>query len=350
MEITNNSLIARKIHCMQTVAFIPMQDAYFALPDYRMIQNLEANCFLRCTRTEYNGRIKLVYFHSGCTPLSEMITGCSADQLLVLAVNILEAVLAIQENGFLKCSRIVLSPEYIYADKQTLTVKLLYLPFCTPSSADNEDAEAFSQNLEQLLLFLIGSAPALSGDIRGVLLREKLLQAGGSLQELHQYICGRLPAASDTPKPVTERPASHFNQETPVPGASYDPQKPEKSAESKPSAVVPPVQPIPNAAPAFQPKLVLRSITPSIRHSFVITKPRFEIGRNSSDGKADFSILIAKQHCVILYEDGRYYVMDLGSRSGTYVNNDARLPANDKVPLKNGDRLKLGNITFLVLL
>ncbi len=43
-------------------------------------------------------------------------------------------------------------------------------------------------------------------------------------------------------------------------------------------------------------------------------------------------------------DEGNYYLEDLGSANGTYINEERIL---DVVKLKNGDRIRVGQIEFL---
>ncbi|GFN36238.1 FHA domain-containing protein [Tepidimicrobium xylanilyticum] len=53
---------------------------------------------------------------------------------------------------------------------------------------------------------------------------------------------------------------------------------------------------------------------------------------------------ISKKHLKIVEDEGGHYLVDLGSANGTYLNGDRIL---DVVKLKNGDRIRVGQIEFL---
>ncbi len=347
MNITEHNCIARCIHCMHSIALMPGPAVQFASADYRMMKTLEADCLLPGRQTEYNGNVKFVYLCKGYTPLCELRQSADADSLFAVMAALVSAARRIEENGFLSCSSIVLSPETVFVDAQSLAVRLIYFPFREAGRKDGDSA--FMTALRAMLLSFLEDTPILMGDIRTLLLREMLLKETGSLQALSNWLSTRLPVNAGSGVPA-EKSAASAEERISEPAAAAVILKNPAPVQVSVSVPVQPAEPEMPPAQNIQPKMVLRSITPSIRHSFVITKPRFEIGRNCSEGKADFSFLIGKKHCVILYENNCYYVMDLGSRGGTFLNNDSRLPANEKIPLKNGDRLKLGNISFLVLL
>lgn len=56
---------------------------------------------------------------------------------------------------------------------------------------------------------------------------------------------------------------------------------------------------------------------------------------------------ISREHCVITREDDAFYITDCKSRNGTFVN-EIKLADSDKVALKNGDIVKLSNMSFTV--
>lgn len=100
----------------------------------------------------------------------------------------------------------------------------------------------------------------------------------------------------------------------------------------------PPVQ-------APPPTIVLRWADRGQKRETVIDHDNFEIG---SGEKAHLRILdpaISTRHCRISFEDGGHRVRDLRSTSGTFVN-ETQVPLSH--PLKHGDSLRLGTITFAV--
>ncbi len=53
---------------------------------------------------------------------------------------------------------------------------------------------------------------------------------------------------------------------------------------------------------------------------------------------------VSKRHFKIVEDEGAYYLEDLDSANGTYVNNER---IEDVVKLSNGDIIRVGNIEFL---
>ncbi|NLL07168.1 MAG: FHA domain-containing protein [Clostridiaceae bacterium] len=80
---------------------------------------------------------------------------------------------------------------------------------------------------------------------------------------------------------------------------------------------------------------------------FRVFKDYFVIGRRSED--SDYVIssrFIGNTHALINLESGRYYITDLNSRNGTYVNGE-RLKPSEKREIFNNDIIGIVNFKYL---
>lgn len=78
-----------------------------------------------------------------------------------------------------------------------------------------------------------------------------------------------------------------------------------------------------------------------------ISGKKFFIGRAEDCHLRPHSELVSRHHCAILAEEDTVLVRDFGSKNGTFVNGDKVRGEQD---LKNGDRLKVGDLEFEVQL
>jgi pSer/pThr/pTyr-binding forkhead associated (FHA) protein len=88
---------------------------------------------------------------------------------------------------------------------------------------------------------------------------------------------------------------------------------------------------------------------------FEIKNPESYIGRWDADNgifpdidldSLDQEAKVSRRHARIVFNNGEYYVEDLGSTNGTYVNRGRRLlPGNPQI-LQDGDEIIVGK-TFL---
>ncbi len=68
------------------------------------------------------------------------------------------------------------------------------------------------------------------------------------------------------------------------------------------------------------------------------------IGRSNQNNIAIKDPYISKQHMRIVEDEGDFYLEDLNSANGTFINGDRVM---DAVRLENGDSIRLGQIEFL---
>lgn len=92
-------------------------------------------------------------------------------------------------------------------------------------------------------------------------------------------------------------------------------------------------------------KVSLTVLVPGPLHgqSVPITVPKFVIGRNSESHLQAADPAISPKHCALSVRDNRVYLQDLGSATGTIVNDQ---PINAEVQLREGDRFKVGSLIF----
>lgn len=75
----------------------------------------------------------------------------------------------------------------------------------------------------------------------------------------------------------------------------------------------------------------------------------FNLGENTSIGRSEHNDIVvtgsfvSHEHACITYYKNQYYLSDLGSTNGTYLNDEKILA---EVPLKDGDVIQIGSVTF----
>ena len=75
--------------------------------------------------------------------------------------------------------------------------------------------------------------------------------------------------------------------------------------------------------------------------------PQFVIGRGEGCHLRAKSDTISRKHCVVAISDGKVLVKDLGSKNGTYVNEQ---PVEKTTLLRMGDTLRAGALSFEVVI
>ena len=78
--------------------------------------------------------------------------------------------------------------------------------------------------------------------------------------------------------------------------------------------------------------------------SIALGRGRLRLGRGEGCDLRLRDIRTSRQHCEIFEHQGRYFLRDLGSTNGTYVNGvDVQA-----TPLEPGDVIAMGGETFLI--
>ena len=78
--------------------------------------------------------------------------------------------------------------------------------------------------------------------------------------------------------------------------------------------------------------------------AITLDKPEIVVGRTSGADVQIDDVVISRRQCRFVFRDGHAYVEDLDSACGTYVDDQKVRSA----PLRDGQRVLVGNTTFLV--
>jgi pSer/pThr/pTyr-binding forkhead associated (FHA) protein len=95
-------------------------------------------------------------------------------------------------------------------------------------------------------------------------------------------------------------------------------------------------------------RIILRATTgPSSGQAFVLARAGGILGRAAENGVAIPDERLSRRHARIRFDDGAFWIGDLGSRNGTNVNDQ---PLTEPRRLQAGDRITLGGTQLHVAL
>jgi len=304
--------ILKEASSLQNISYILNDNDLFSPSGYKVLQGQEKNGFIKCEKLKYNGKIKLLYLTSEYKSFSGLVASLDNDSFMTIVANLLNSVIEIRNNGFLNCLNIDISLDKIFVDSNTLKTYLIYLPINTLS----HDITIFENNLRTNLIKVIGSSKLLNSD--GISkIKAELANAIATLENLYYIVCNECK------------------------GVNLLNEKAEKNVESK--------NQLQEDFISNQPQLLISSTGIPIKTKFYISKPEFIIGKNPSavDGVITYNNAVSRMHCKIVFENNSYYVIDLGSANGTFLNSKKLINGQPAI-IKNKDILKIANSEFKI--
>lgn len=288
------------------IQYVINDDSTFALTDFKVLKG-QGNNLIQCAKVRYNGKIKLIYFTSEKKSLKNIAQGLDADSFITVIANLISSVNDIKSNGFLELSNLALTFDKIFVDSNTLSVSLIYLPI----NNSHSDIAQTENELRTEIIKFISSVPAFATEKMNRI-NSYLSNGTLSLEQLYGHLCEEV--------------------------GGYAPKKQKINVVEKNEIQF-----------TNQPTLRFRSINAPVSINFQINSGEYVIGKSADkvDGVISFNKAISRVHCKITYKNGNYYITDLGSANGTFVNSK-RIPAQCPEIIKNGDAVRLANSDFLI--
>jgi two-component system, cell cycle response regulator len=85
---------------------------------------------------------------------------------------------------------------------------------------------------------------------------------------------------------------------------------------------------------------------PELGKKFVIEGDELSLGRDEKNSIVIDMDNVSRRHAVVSTREGKFFVKDLGSTNGTYLNDDE---IHEEQPLRSGDLVKVGGAIFKFL-
>ncbi len=305
-----------KMVCGSNLSYILTENSMFLTTEYKVLQSQGKGCFVKCMKMTYNGKIQLYYLTGAYKSLSTMLPTLDGEGLMTIVANLFSNIIEVKNNGFLACQNIDISLDNIYIEPANYQVHLMYLPL---SERIYGDYGIFENEIRTELIKVISDSAVLSSPKTMQLvadLSDGTIALEALLGKLKGYVSG---SATMTQNAMVH---SEMTQNSLI--------------QQNPQIV----------------KGILKIIAlnaPS-RVEINVTKDKFILGKNPSlvDGVLSFNNMISRKHCEISKVSGGYFVTDLGSANGTYVNRK-KIQPGIPCPVGNGDIIRLANSDFQVV-
>ena len=297
-----NSLVASGVltalACGKNLTYLLNNSDDFSVTNYKILQNYDKCCFVKCMKMTFNGKIQFYYLTGKYKTLSDIVPRLDAMSFITVITNFFQSVEEVRENGFLTCTNVDLSPEHVFVDPNTFKVYLIYVPIFRSFFMDEAEFETeFRTNVAKLLI----SNPTLYSDGISVL-HENLQNAMLPFSQLLEGV---------STKTIQLSSDQHL---------------------------------------IIKPVLKLISINAPYKMSFLVDKHDYILGRSRklANGVIPENKMIGRTHCRIFWNGTGYMVEDMRSANGTYLNNN-RLHPQKAENLRDGDILRLANLEIKVV-
>lgn len=368
--LTNEMIVENRDS--QNLSYILKDPQLFFPTGYKVLQSQAKNGFVSCAKVMHNGMNKLVYDISDYKTLDSLLPTFRPETFLAVLTNLMDVVIEFKNNGFIHCTNIETSFNKIFIDCNNYKVYLVYLPIDTLARQD--DSSVFEASLKRAISSAIDQFDNLKNPAT-VQLTTYLDDTACTLERLREIL-------SVTPHAEQEKYRSNTQRSLGMTGSdltdgeedSHTPElvalpaqgkngflkgffKNKAKKEKKQGNRELPVDlqsEIEGGATEilgeiFTPGLILSGVKTPVKIDILVTKTEFLIGKKEDavDGVIAFNNAVSRVHCKIEFESGKYYITDLGSANGTYINGARMLP-NQKKPVRIGDKVQLANSAFLL--
>lgn len=287
------------------IGYLIEDNSLFYNTVYQIIQKDVSKDFVKCYKTIQNGHVKLIYDIEGYRLFSSVANVIEESSFFELIYKLILSLEKIKTNGFISLEAIDASVNRIFIDMKTMGIKFICVPISTNTVWQEQNT------YEQGLLNVI--ADIISGSVYiGNYYMLQLMEDCKSGQFLLDDICNFM---------YSGRYGNWQN----IIGNSY----------------------VNDVSDIHAIKLCGEE--ESQGSEIIVNKSNFIIGKDAS--KCSYAIStsnnVSRRHCVISEEYDRWYIEDLQSTNGTYLN-DVRIRSGQRMPIKSGDKIVIADRHYIV--
>ena len=304
---------------------------------YKVLQNQEKHGLIKCGKLFQNGKIKLIYGVGNYKPISALISQLNRQNYLLIVSRLYDIAKNTEKNGFIRCENIETDKNKIFINTDDLSVHLICLPINKISR--HENIFVFYESLKETVLNLVELNP----NLKNPDLLRIMDTAMKSMDGKKPIDISNKQEENNKPEQAEKQQAIRINDN-------------KKTSSKKREGLFGP-----SSFRLFSRKKTTGN-NANIKHSILlvstnrdeeinilIDKPIFLIGKQMGavDGVIANEKTISRVHCKISLEKGSFYIQDMKSTNGTYVNN-SRIIDDQKIKINSDDIIKLSNIEFIV--
>lgn len=272
------------------------------MAEYNVIRNQGYGWAIQMFRCLINGKTELFYLTDKFSKVIEVASHLKREQVIEAVKQICVNVREIRSNSFLSLDSLILDDENLFYDTQEQKVKMIYFPV---QYKGTENKQAFYAELFALSVWILKA-----GNCADV----------AKEMEVCRNSKGYFPEENQIVEIIENARNGFFRTE-------------EKTMK---------------AVPEMKSALVLEPAQGTDKR-IRVDKDKYYIGRKDGavDGIIQNNRLVGRVHCMVEYEKDNYYIRDLKSLNGTFVNGE-QLEWMQPHILHDGDEIIIANMTYRV--
>ncbi len=298
--------VLKEIECGNNFEYILENSAYFVNTDYKVLQSQTNDIFVKCMKMMRNGKLDLYYITDDYRPMSTMFVGITPDILITVVINLFANIIDVRNNGFLNCQNIDMSWDKIFVESKTLKVRLVYIPVNVKVF---DSYSQFESELRSCIIKLINKVITEQSERMEQFVLDL---SNGTLSLEDVYNKSR---SANTPPIIKQQSGT--------------------ASMGKQISVN-----------------TIKIVAMNVQRHFEIVVDRDEmfIGKKKElvDAVISFNNMISRKHCKISRLNGDFYITDMGSANGTYVNR-VRISQGQQYPIHRGDIIRLADSDFQIV-
>ncbi|BCN32356.1 FHA domain-containing protein [Anaeromicropila herbilytica] len=318
-ELFDTNLIIER-RDMQNLSYIFKNDDLFSQTGYKVLRNCQENGLIPCFKVNYNGKIKLVYDLTSYRPLQIILPLLKPEKFVSIILDLIDNIVNLGENGFIQINKIAFALDKIFINDKD-KIAFVYIPY--NESLNSFSNQIYEENVKKIIKEAIVTYKNLSV-LELLRLYDDISEKKFTLENIKYYILeGRYNKQNIA--------FSEVEREQPILESN--------NGNSTINSTVSMIQP--NA------KLIGTGMAKTME--IIINKSEMIFGKNKDavDILISFHPAISRVHCKIIYSNDRYYVCDLGSANGTYING-TKIKSFEAIQIGFDDEIMLANIVFIL--
>jgi len=287
------------------IGYLIEDNSLFYNTVYQIIQKDISKDFVKCYKTVQNGHIKLIYDIEGYRLFSSVANMIDENSFFQLIYKLILSLEKIKTNGFISLETIDASVNRIFVDMKTMSIKFICVPVSTNTAWKEQDM--YERGLLNVIADIISQSVYI-----GNYYMLQLMEDCRSGQFLPEDICNFMYSGK-------------YGDWQNIMGSSYV-----------------------NETSGIH-TIKLCGVEESHGSEIIINKNNFIIGKDAAQCSYAISTSnnVSRKHYVISEEYDRWYIEDLESTNGTYLN-DVRIRSGQRMPIKSGDKIVIADRHYIV--